>query len=125
MRDPDTDRKVRAALELAFIDVAVYKDIRVPFYTYPREAFLAIWGTPNPRDKPAHDGQTFHHYACPVIRLMHLVSFAIRGRSLKEYEEQLSPDYKCDECHAALRRIARAWVKRNYTRGRAERSAAA
>jgi hypothetical protein len=124
IRDPDTDAKMRAALELAFLDVAIYKDIRVPFYTYPREAFLAIWDTPTPRDKPAHGGQTFHHYACPVIRLLHLVGFAVYGRTLKEYENQLDPGYKCEECRAGLRRIARAWVKSNYAR-RGERSAAA
>ena len=113
MRAPDTSLRERAALEQAMIDAMREREISAPFTLYPREAFLSLWKA-DAGDMPAlllsgiEHTRSFCHWRTAVIRLLSLVGYLSHGATVREYENQISPDYKCDDCRALLRRVARA-----------------
>lgn len=114
LRSPATSLRERAALEMAMMDAMRERGVSMPFTLYPREAFLSLWkdgvnvnSTLVIGGHVAH-ARSFDHWRSAVIRLLHLIGFLSAGLSLKDYENQIPLDYKCDECHALLRRVARA-----------------
>jgi len=74
LADPDTPSDVRAQLETAILEAAEAMGVSVLHPALVRQAFLEIMRQSAENFRTGVKATT-HHFACPVIRLLHVVAY--------------------------------------------------